>query len=112
MHEMSLMAGVFELIEQTVRQHNIKRVVQVNLQVGEFTNTEPGALQMAFEAYTLGTCCEGAELIVTRVPARGFCLDCKQEFALKHFFICPQCQNRQVRLTQGQELLLESLEVE
>ncbi|MDR3601385.1 MAG: hydrogenase maturation nickel metallochaperone HypA [Desulfosporosinus sp.] len=113
MHEMSLMGGVFEVLEQTLSQHDIKRVLQVKLKVGELTNAEPEALAMAFEAYSKDTLCEGAELIVERVPVRGCCRKCQHVFTVKTmFFLCPKCQNTSIEVIQGEELLLESLEVE
>jgi len=112
-HEMSLMGGVFEVIERTISQHDVKRVLQVKLKVGELTNAEPDALDMAFEAYSKDTLCEGAELIVERVPVRGRCRSCRNEFPVKTmFFLCPNCQNTSIEVIQGEELLLESLEVE
>lgn len=113
MHEMSLMGGVFEVIEETLSQHDIKRVLQVKLKVGELTNAEPEALKMAFEAYSKDTLCEGAELIVERVSVRGHCKTCHEEFeVVTMLFLCPKCGNSGIKVIQGEELLLESLEVE
>ena len=113
MHEMSLMGGVFEVIEQTLSQHEVKRVLQVKLKVGELTNADPDALQMVFEVFCKDTVCEGAELIVERVPVRGRCRNCQHEFIVKTmFFLCPKCQNSSIEVIQGEELLLESLKVE
>ena len=112
-HEMSLMGGVFEVIEKTISQHKVKRVLQVKLKVGALTNAEPDALQMAFEAYGKDTLCEGAELIIERVNVLGRCRNCQYEFNVKGmFFICPNCQDTSIEVIQGEELLLESLEVE
>ncbi|MCB8818271.1 hydrogenase maturation nickel metallochaperone HypA [Desulfosporosinus shakirovi] len=113
MHEMSLMGGVFEVIEQTVSQHKVKRVLQVKLKVGVLTNAEPDALQMAFEAYGKDTICEGAELLVERIDVLGRCQNCHYEFNVTGmFFLCPKCQDINIKVIQGEELLLESLEVE
>ncbi|WP_434512090.1 hydrogenase maturation nickel metallochaperone HypA [Desulfitobacterium sp. AusDCA] len=113
MHEMSLMGGVFEVIERTLSQHEVKKVLQVKLKVGELTNAEPEALHMAFEAYSQDTVCEGAELIVERVPVLGYCSNCHYEFNIKTMiFLCPQCGNPKIEVIQGEELLIESLEVE
>ncbi|HZK85600.1 MAG TPA: hydrogenase maturation nickel metallochaperone HypA [Desulfosporosinus sp.] len=113
MHEMSLMGGVFEVIEKTISQHDIKLVLQVKLKVGELTNADPEALQMVFEAFCKDTICEGAELIIERVPVLGRCRNCQLEFTVKTmFFLCPACQDTNIEVIQGEELLLESLEVE
>jgi hydrogenase nickel incorporation protein HypA/HybF len=112
-HEMSLMGGVFEVIEKTITQYEVSRVLLVKLKVGELTNAQPEALQMAFEAYSKDTVCEGAELFVERVPVLGRCRNCQLEFAVKTmFFLCPKCRNTSIEVIQGEELLLESLEVE
>jgi hydrogenase nickel incorporation protein HypA/HybF len=112
-HEMSLMGGVFEVIERTLSQYEIRRVLQVKLRVGELTNAEPDALQMVFEAFCKDTICEGAELIVERVTVRGRCRDCELEFSVKSmFFLCPRCRNTRIEVIEGEELLIESLEVE
>ncbi|MEA4901118.1 hydrogenase maturation nickel metallochaperone HypA [Desulfitobacterium sp.] len=113
MHEMSLMGGVFEAIEKTLSQYEVKRVLQVKLKVGELTNAVPEALQMAFEAYSKDTLCEGAELIVERVPIRGCCRKCHHEFNVNTMiFICPNCGDTGIEVIQGEELLIESMEVE
>ena len=110
---MSLMGAVFDVIDQTLSQHDIKRVLQVKLKVGELTNAEPDALNMAFEAYSKDSLCEGAELIVERVSVRGRCQTCLEEFRIETMlFVCPKCQNAGIDVIQGEELLLESLEVE
>jgi len=112
-HEMSLMGGVFEVIEQNISQHKLKRVLQVKLKVGELTNAEPDALQMAFEAYCKDTICEGADLLIERVPVYARCRNCQYEFNVKGMiFLCPNCQDVNIEVIQGEELLLESLEVE
>lgn len=113
MHEMSLMGGVFEAIEKTLTQHKVKQVTRVKLKVGELTNAQPEALKMAFEAYSQGTVCEGAELLVERIPVRGRCRNCQKEFNVKTlFFLCPHCGESRIEIIEGEELLLESLEVE
>lgn len=112
-HEMSLMGGVFEVMEKALSNHEVKRVLQVKLKVGELTNAEPDALLMAFEAFSKDTLCEGAELIVERVPLRGCCRNCHQEFTVKTMvFICPNCGDTGIEVIHGEELLIESLEVE
>lgn len=107
------MSGVFEAIEATLAQHTVERVTQVKLKIGKLTNAEPEALSFAFEAYAKGTVCEGAELIVESIPVRGQCRHCGEEFAVHELlFLCPKCKHPGIKVIQGEELLLESLEVE
>jgi hydrogenase nickel incorporation protein HypA/HybF len=112
-HEMSLMGGVFEAIDSTLSQHSVNKVTQVKLKIGQLTNAEPQALSLAFEAYSKGTLCEGADLIVEIIPVRGRCKNCGEEFPIQELmFLCPICKHPGIEIIQGEELLLESLEVE
>lgn len=107
------MGGIFEAIEKTLTQYKVKHVIRVKLKVGELTNAQPDALKMAFEAYSKGTVCEGAELLVERIPVRGRCQSCQKEFGVKTLiFLCPNCGESRIEIIEGEELLLESLEVE
>lgn len=113
MHEMSLMGGVFEVIESTLIHHKVRKVTQVKLKIGKLTNAEPDALQMAFEAYAKDTVCEGADLQIELIPVKGCCKSCGEEFLVAGLlFSCPTCQHFGINIIQGEELLLESLEVE
>ncbi|AFM02499.1 MULTISPECIES: hydrogenase maturation nickel metallochaperone HypA [Desulfitobacterium] len=113
MHEMSLMGGVFEAIEGTLAHYHVKKVLLVKLKIGQLTNAEPEALQMAFAAFAKGTVCEGAELQIELLPVRGRCRSCGEEFMVPGLvFACPACQYLGIDIIQGEELLLESLEVE
>ena len=113
MHEMSLMGGGFEAIEATLAHHHVKKVLLVKLKIGQLTNAEPDALQMAFAAFAQGTVCEGAELQIETLPVKGRCRSCSEEFMVPGLiFACPVCQHLGIDITQGEELLLESLEVE
>lgn len=113
MHEMSLMGGVFEAIEATLAHHDVKMVNLVKLKIGKLTNAEPDALQMAYEAFAKGTVCEGSVLQIELLPVKGRCKSCGEEFMVEGLlFICPVCQYLGIDIIQGEELLLESLEVE
>ena len=113
MHELSLMAGVFNIIEDVLGQHDIKSVTHVRLVVGELTNAEPEALKMAFEAYAKDTKAEKAELEIVRMPVVARCQHCQQEFLVPGLaFFCPHCSCAGLEIVQGEELMLESLEVE
>jgi len=112
-HEMALMGGVFEVITSTLAQYEVKKVNLVKLKIGKLTNAEPEALQMAFEAYAKGTICEGAQLQIELVPVKARCKSCQAEFDVDELaFVCPVCEGLGVEIIQGEELLLESLEVE
>lgn len=113
MHEMSLMASIFDIINQNLTAHPGVRVLRVKLVVGAMTNAVPDALQMAFTAMSRGTPVEGAELLIEDVPLTARCLECEWQGGIEQYkFLCPVCSSMQVEILTGRELYLDSLEVE
>ncbi len=113
MHEMSLMQGIFTIIEQTLARHQVDKVTKVRLQVGALTNAVPDSLQMCFAAFARGTKVEGAQLEIDLVPLLIECTACGQTRELEEpIFLCPNCNSPGVKILSGRELKVESLEVE
>lgn len=113
MHEMSLMAGVFDIIAEYTRDLSDKRVTKVKIIVGELTNVVPDALQAAFLAYAQGTVAEGATLDIQEVPLVCRCPECEWAGRIeKFFFICPKCSSVALEIVSGRELRVDTLEVD
>lgn len=113
MHELGIMTGVMEAVEQSARQAGATKVLKVSLSVGEMTEAIPDALEFAFEVLTEGTICEGAELAITMVGPKSRCLECGTEFEHDRFHVrCPACDSPATELFAGRELQIDSIEVD
>lgn len=114
MHEMALMAGVFEIINYVLAGHPGKKVTRVTMEVGELTHALPDSLQMCFAAFARGTACEGAELEIIEIPVNLRCKDCGWEGRPTGTFLafCQNCNGTATEITAGRELRVSSLEVE
>ena len=113
MHEMGLMASIFEIAENQLLGIEYQKVLKVKLKVGKLANALEDALRMAFEAYSQDTAFAGAQLIIEEVPATWHCNECSQEFEAEvGMLLCPRCNGRDLQLIGGRDLLLESLEVD
>jgi len=113
LHEMALMAGVFDIIRENTKDLPEKNVTRVTLVVGEMTNAVPEALEAAFEVYAKGTPVEGAELVIKDVPLIAKCRGCGWEGKTeKHVFMCPGCSSLGMEVVSGREMYVESLEVD
>lgn len=113
MHEMALMAGVFDIIRQHTAAIPDKKVTCVTLVVGEMTNAVPEALEAAFEVLSQGTNTEGARLEIRSIPLTAACSECGWEGKTEKFnFICPECSALGLEIKSGRELYVESLEVD
>ena len=110
MHELSIAEAVVRIADR----HAAGRLVaRVEVRVGRLRQVVPSALEFAFRLVAEGTAVEGAELAIEDVPAAGACRDCGAESALTGFpWRCPSCGGPDLEVTQGEELLVEALELE
>jgi hydrogenase nickel incorporation protein HypA/HybF len=113
MHELSIVASLFEILEEKARENGAKKVILVKLQVGKLAGVVPEFLETAFDAYKEGTLAVEAELKIEEIPLTIKCQKCGTEFASENYvFICPSCQSTELKILAGTELLLEKIELE
>jgi hydrogenase nickel incorporation protein HypA/HybF len=110
MHELSISSAVVD----TVVGHAAGRpVTAVNLTVGAFRQVVPDSLEFYFEIVSRGTVCEGARLRQALVPLRLGCSACGEKWEPElPAFRCPRCAGSAVEVLRGNELEVESIEVE
>ena len=110
MHELAIADAVVRI----ARAHAAgRKVAKVELKVGYLRQVVPSALEFAFGLVAEGTELEGAELVIEAVPAAGRCRDCGAEgpFPLLPP-ACGECGSFDVEVGQGEELLVDALELE
>ena len=110
MHELSIAQAMVAIADRHAAGH---RVVSVDVKVGHLRQVVPSALGFAFELVAEGTSVEGAELHIEEVPAAGVCRSCGTESRLPGFpMTCEQCGGMDLEVIRGEELLVDSLELE
>ena len=110
MHELSLAGAVVAIARDHARG---RRVAAVDVRIGRLRQVVPEALEFAFELVAAGTEVEGAELRVEHVPVRVRCARCEIESEAPEFpLACAGCGSVDVDVVAGDELLVESLELE
>jgi len=109
MHELSISRAI---VETASRHAGDRRVVSVRVAIGALRQVLPGSLRFYFEIVSRGTACEGALLDTLRVPARMRCT-CGEEWELADVcFRCPRCGGGEVNVVCGDELCVDSIEVD
>ena len=110
MHELAIAGHVVDI---AVRHADGRKVLKVYLKVGHLRQVVPSALTFSFDLVAQGTLAEGAALILEEIPATGRCRECDTDNTLKTFpFQCASCGTMNLEITQGEELYVESLEME
>ncbi len=113
MHELSLVASIFEILEDESRAHGAARVTAVVLKVGAMSGAVPDLLESAFEAYRAGTLAEGARLEIVVVPVKLRCPDCGGSTVREDAnFACAACGSRRVEIIEGRDLVVDRIELE
>ena len=113
MHELSIVANLFEILEERARENKAKKITLVRLHVGALSGVVPEFLKTAFDIYKKDTIAAKAMLEIVDVPLKIECQKCHQRTVKKDFvFICEHCGSRELKTLQGTELLLEKMELE
>lgn len=113
MHELSIIASMFEILEEKAREQGAVKIVRVKVKVGTLAGVVPEFLQTAFDSYKLGTLAAAAALEITSVPLRVKCRKCRSVAERDDFvFTCPECGSTELDVQEGTELLLDKIEME
>jgi hydrogenase nickel incorporation protein HypA/HybF len=110
LHELSIAESVVRIAS---RQADGRRVTKVQMKVGHLRQVVPSALTFGFGLLAEGTPVEGAELEMEQIPAEGRCRRCGVESRLGAFPLqCEGCGGFDLEILKGEELMVESLELE
>ncbi|MBC8357928.1 MAG: hydrogenase maturation nickel metallochaperone HypA [Candidatus Aminicenantaceae bacterium] len=113
MHELSIVANLFEVLEEKAKENKAKKILSINLKVGALSGVVPEFLETAFNIYKKDTIAAEAKLNIEEVPLRVQCQKCGAEIVKNDFvFICEKCDSRELKTLSGTELLLEKVEME
>jgi hydrogenase nickel incorporation protein HypA/HybF len=113
MHELSLVAELFTILEEKLRAEKAKKITSVSLRIGRLSGIVPELLASAFDSYKKGTFASKADLRVEIVPLLVRCRSCGKETPTgEPLFVCPACGLKDLEIAEGQDLILEKLEIE
>lgn len=113
MHEYSIVQSLLESCEEHARQNESQNVTKVIVKIGVLSGVEPDLLQTAFDTFKEKTVCHNAKFIINHQKVVIACLSCDEESILeKNEFSCPKCNSTQVKVTDGEDMYLMSLEME
>jgi hydrogenase nickel incorporation protein HypA/HybF len=113
MHELSIaQALVEELLRAADTSAPGRRIVEVELEIGELSGVVPAVLREVFPMAAEGTRACLARLKIKRVRARLDCPGCGTSFRPAPGGICPRCGAVGATVGRGRELRLIGIEVE
>ncbi len=109
MHELALSRAILDSATENAQGRRVRRV---SVSVGALRQVVGDSLAFHFEILARDTVCDGALLELRRVPARLHCA-CGEEWELAELaFRCPRCGGADVSVLDGDQLRVDSIEVE
>jgi len=90
-----------------------KRVITINLALGEISELDPTSLQIHWKELSKGTPAEHAQLHFRLIPAEVQCMACFQKYQpVNKKISCPYCGSVGAKILTGEECYFESIETE
>ncbi len=113
MHEYSVTENIIAIVQDEATRAGAARVGSINIILGELSTFSGQSIEFYFGELSRGTVAEGALLNFINLPAKAVCLECGSRFEPRHaFYACPDCGSPMFDIKQGQEMFVESIEVD
>lgn len=114
MHELPITESIVRIAVEEAEKHNIKKINEIRLKIGELTGLVPECIQQYFDFASKGTVAEGAQIIIAKIPITMKCTACGYIGETNNFTNnkCPICNSIDMKLASGNEFYIDSMEVE
>lgn len=114
MHEANFTKQIVNVVLEELTKHPEARPQSVKVTVGEMLHLVPESVQMHFDLLTKDTDLAKVLLQLGEIPVTVKCHQCGREGGVEdhHLMICSHCQSLDVELMSGNEIRVESIELE
>ncbi|MRI58648.1 MAG: hydrogenase maturation nickel metallochaperone HypA [Epsilonproteobacteria bacterium] len=115
MHEYSIVQSLLDIIEESARRHGAKRVNRVVVKIGVLSGVEPHLLKVAFDTFKEASICRDAAMEMVIQPIVARCKECGEVSEFERgeiFFECRKCGGVELDIIDGEDMILQSLEME
>lgn len=119
MHEFSIASGLVEKLLDFANANPDKKIVEVRVAIGEFTQIEEEQLRFCYESIITEMPIAGSTLLLELVLAKVACSNCSYSGPPKYWdralhgglvatLECPEC-GKATRITEGEECAIRSV---
>ncbi|ARG97686.1 hydrogenase maturation nickel metallochaperone HypA [Legionella micdadei] len=113
MHELTLSRTILDIIKQHASAMNCRSVKKIYLEIGQLIGVDQESLKFSFNVIAKGSIAESAELELIEIKGKAICDFCEEAVMLKNYYDgCAICGRYSLRIIQGEELRVKSMEVE
>ena len=113
MHELAVAQALVEQVDAVIGQHQASCATAIRVRIGPLAGVVPDLLASAFPFAAAGRRMEHADLEFILAPIQVRCQTCGAETeAAMNRLLCGACGDWHTQIISGDELLLESVELE
>jgi hydrogenase nickel incorporation protein HypA/HybF len=114
MHEISIVEALIEQVEKEIdRGRHRGRVARLDLAIGRLSGVSVDSVRFAFQLLAPGTVVERAEIHIDEPKAACVCGACGQRTKIDDLVVqCPACRSDRIHIEGGNELLLQTIDLE
>ncbi|OHD56712.1 MAG: hydrogenase maturation nickel metallochaperone HypA [Spirochaetes bacterium GWF1_49_6] len=113
MHEYPAVEQIVKIALRTAGEHHAKRVIAVNIAIGELTGFAEESLQFYFDIMKKETTLTDTVLNIRYITPQLKCSKCGHIFERAgRSFDCPECGGKSAPTTHGTEFFIENIEIE
>lgn len=114
MHEIGVLYKMLEQVETVAKEHNVKKVKSIEIELGELSGMLPVFFEQYYEAATENKeLFKDSELIIKSIPGEGLCLECQTLYNVMRFEgQCPKCKSRNKKVLGGKDFIVKNILVE
>ncbi len=114
MHELPITQSILDIALRHGESANAKKVTHLYIVIGQLSSVIDDSVQFYWDILTKDTIAEGSQLHFERIPAKLTCQDCDTNYALEDGSLmpCPECSSISVKVIEGKEFRLDSIEIE
>ncbi|MFB0560111.1 MAG: hydrogenase maturation nickel metallochaperone HypA [Candidatus Lokiarchaeia archaeon] len=127
MHELSTAVSIVETVTRVAEANNVKKILEINVEIGQFTFINPEQLRFLFEIAADKTPLKYSQLNILIVPGKLHCNDCgysgdavSEEDQKKAHLLplvgftakCQKCNSSNTEIIGGRELNIKNIKAE
>lgn len=110
---MALCESLVRIVERETAAKGYRSVRRVYLKIGALSCVSAESMAFCFQVVRRGTCADGADLEIERVPGQAWCATCEETVTIaERYDPCPRCHGYGLKVLSGDDLEVTSLDVE
>ncbi|HKZ43535.1 MAG TPA: hydrogenase maturation nickel metallochaperone HypA [Anaerolineales bacterium] len=113
MHELAVSESILKIALENAEKAHASSIKSINLEIGQLASLVDESINFYWDIISEGTIAQGAVLTINRISVEMRCFDCGKVFIPDgESFECPDCSSIRVQVIRGDEMRVESIDVE